>query len=554
MKSICKSLVMMLVCGVMTMLPISQAVGQSLPEPAIVVSIAKFKEQMNDVNYLLTASGFPEMKFMAGAMVKGYTKGLDEGKDGGVLLYLNEDSDEPDFLGFVPVKDIEEMLDVISGFAEVDEGDDYTTIVPDNGPEILIKEHKGYAFISNKSEMFTDLPGDPGQWLGKLPTDYNLAAKVFVQRIPEKMRDQVMEMIRSSSEETFDNFDDDLQTDIQRKNLELQMKQVEMVFKEADTFTFGMTADKDAKAMVMDIEFKGLPNSELASKLIASKATAPSRFTGFLMDGATFTTNNCAKVSAEDAKQYSKMISDLKDTAINEMDQDGDMSEQELELVKNSLGNIVDVVNETLAEGLIDFGGVLMLEDGNINAAFGGQISDPRKIEKTVKELIAMGEEKMGEDIEVNLNSGSHKNITLHEIVVQVPDEEEEVRDAIGDQIKIVLGIGTKEVYVAVGSNPVDLLKKAVDGTHMAKEMAQYNIYVTPILKFAAGMEGDPNMETMADALAKAGNDRVSMTTDLIDNGLKIRFEMQDGILGLIKVGFEAFQGGGGGGFPTDDF
>lgn len=552
MKSICKSLALMLICGVVAMLPVGQAVGQGLPEPAVVVSIAKFKEQMNDVNYLLTASGFPEMKFMAGAMVKGYTKGLDENKDAGVMLYLREDSDAPDFLGFVPVKDIEEMLDVIAGFAEVDEGDDFTTIVADDGTEVMIKEQGGYAFLSNKKEMFEDLPTNPAQWLGKLPSKYNLAAKVFVQRIPQKTRDQIIEMIRDSSEETFDNFDDDLQTEVQRKNLELQMKQVEMMFKEADTLTLGMNANKESKAMQMDVEFKGLPNSELASKLAASKADAPSRFTGFLMDGATFTTNTCAKVSKEDAEQYSKMLTDLKDTAVKEMDQDGDLSEQDMELVKNSLGDLVDVVNETLAEGLIDMGGLVMLEDGKINAAFGGQISDPRKIEKTVKELIAMAEEKMGEEIEVNLNSGSHKNITLHELVIQVPDEEEEVRDAIGDQITIVLGIGTKEVYMALGSDPVDLLKKSVDGTHMAKELAQYNLYITPILKFAAGMEGDPNIEAMADALAKAGNDRVSMTTDLIENGMNMKFEMQDGILGLIKVGFDAFQGGGA--FPTDDF
>ena len=131
------------------------------------------------------------------------------------------------------------------------------------------------------------------------------------------------------------------------------------------------------------------------------------------------------------------------------------------------------------------------------------------------------------------------------------PDDEEEMRDALGDQIELVFGIGKKEVYFAGGSNPVELLKKAMDGTQMAKEMVQYNLYITPILKFASEMEGDPMMESMADTLEKAGNDRLSMTTDLIKNGMKMRFEMQDGILGLIKVGIEGFQGGGGG-FDND--
>jgi hypothetical protein len=214
---------------------------------------------------------------------------------------------------------------------------------------------------------------------------------------------------------------------------------------------------------------------------------------------------------------------------------------------------MVEVINETLAEGLMDTGAVVMLEDGEINFAGGGQIANPKKLEATVKDLIAMAEEKLGDEITVNLNSGSHKNITLHEIIMQVPDEEEEMRDALGDQITVILGIGDKEAYVAGGSNPVALLKKAVDGSAQANHMAQFNLNIIPLLKFAAQMEGDPNVETMADALEKSGNDRIRMTSNMIENGFEMHFEMQDGILGLIKVGFDAFQEGMGG-IPTDDF
>ena len=146
MKSFCKSLFLATTVAVVSVLPIGKAFSQSLPEPAVVISIAKFDEQMNDVNYLLTASGFAQLKFMAKAMVQGYTKGLDGQRDAGVMLFLNEDSEQPDVLGFVPVEDIDEMLDVISTFAEVDEGDDATTITTDAGQEIVLKERDGVAF------------------------------------------------------------------------------------------------------------------------------------------------------------------------------------------------------------------------------------------------------------------------------------------------------------------------------------------------------------------------------------------------------------------------
>ena len=230
------------------------------------------------------------------------------------------------------------------------------------------------------------------------------------------------------------------------------------------------------------------------------------------------------------------------------------MSEEELSVVKKSLGNLADVVKGTLEEGIFDAGAVVMLEEGQINMAAAAQVSDPKKIEDTVKDLVAMAEGKMGEDIQVNLNSGSHKDITLHSVIIQVPDEEEEMRDALGDQVTVIVGIGNKAVYLAAGSEPVATLKKAVDGTSEVSDVMQFNLYITPILEFAAQMEGDPSVEAMAEALASSGGDRIRGTYNLIENGGVMHFEMQDGILGLIKVGFDAFSQGGG--FPgaNDDF
>ena len=544
MKSFCKSLFLATTVAVVSVLPMGKAFSQSLPEPAVVISIAKFDEQLNDVNYLLTASGFAELKFMAKAMVQGYTKGLDGQRDAGVMLFLNEDSEQPDVLGFVPVEDIDEMLDVISTFAEVDEGDDATTITTDAGQEIVLKERDGVAFFSNKSDMLIDLPEKPAKLLGDLPSKYNLSAKLFAQRIPQKMRDQVLEMIRQSSEDTFDNFDDDVQAEFQKKNLELQLQQMEMLFRDSDTVTLGMSANEESKALVMDIDFTAKPNTKLAERMAISQKAGESRFTGFLMEGSAFNHNGIYRVHPEDAEQYTTMLRDLQTAGLKELDQEGDMCEEEFNQVKKSVGELVDVLNETLKEGLIDSGAVLMLEEGNINFAVGAQISDPRKLEGTIKELIVMAEEKLGDEIEVNLNSGSHKNITFHEIVLQIPDEEEEMRDALGDQITISVGIGTKEAYFGFGSNPVQWLKKAIDGKSETTNMMQYNLNVAPIMNFAASMDGDPNIEAMAEALKEAGNDRVQMTSNLIENGVKIQFEMQDGILGLIKVGYDAFPGG----------
>ena len=538
----CKTLLAIFVAGLLTIaLPSRVAIAQSAPKPAVVISLANVAEQVKDVEYILKASGFAQFKFMVKALIQGYTKGFDADKAAGVLLTFN-DSEIPDFLGFAPLSDIEELLDVLATVAEVDESDDHVTIVTDDGTEIIVKEHNGYAFFSNQKSNLESLPDNPAAMLDDLPDRYNLAAQVYGQRIPQSLRDKALETIRESGEMTLQNLDDGIQSELQQKNLEMQLQQMEMVFTQTDRLLIGMSIDADGKRLLTDVEFTALPGTKLAKRIAQSAGQAASKFTGFLMDGAAFTHNQTANLAKEEAENYSNLLDDLKDAAMEELNEE-DLSEEEMTLVEDAVGDILDVMKQTMTEGIIDSGAVIMLKDGEINMAAGLQVADPKKLEGTVKKLAAMAEEKMGDEIEINLNSGSHKNATFHQFVLQVPDDEEEMRDALGDQVELIVGVGSKELYLAAGSNPTDLLKKCMDSTNSPKDMVQYNVFVTPILDFAAQMEGDPTVEAMAKALKEAGNDKVSVVSNLIENGLTMRFEMEDGILGLIKVGYDAMQG-----------
>ena len=184
-----------LIAATAVIAPLSQAKAQSAPDPAVVISIADFTQQLSDVEYLAEASGYGNMKFFAQTMVKQYIKGIDNTLPAGIMLYFNEDSEEPDFLAFVPVTNLDDLLDTISGMAEVDEGEDFTTIITDNDDELLVKEIGNNAFISNKKEMFDNIPSDPAGLLGEMPKTYNVAARIFSNRIPESLRTQALDVI-----------------------------------------------------------------------------------------------------------------------------------------------------------------------------------------------------------------------------------------------------------------------------------------------------------------------------------------------------------------------
>ena len=76
---------------------------------------------------------------------------------------------------------------------------------------------------------------------------------------------------------------------------------------------------------------------------------------------------------------------------------------------------------------------------------------------------------------------------------------------------------------------------------------SQMNLYMTPMLKFAAGMPGAEMLEMMADTMEAAGRDRIHIQSNSSNNGFKSRIEIQDGILELLGAAGGMMGGMGGG-------
>lgn len=543
------SLTLSLLVGVAALFP-SQGKAQSQPEPAVVISIASLDEQMKDVKYLLSASGFPEFNFFAKAAITPYTAGVDSSRHSGVLVYFKEGNPGFAVSGFVPVDDMDDLLDVIAGsFGEVEENDDESfTIVTNDGTEISVKQSNGYAIFANEAGLLNDFPAAPDKLLGDLPGKYNLAFRVMPQRLPEAIRERAMELIKEGSSQTLQELDTELQ-ETQQKNLEIQLQQFEVLLNETETLTIGMCADADKKTLVTDVEMIAKDGSKLAAKFNQAKATAPSRFSGFLMEGAAMNANLQGKLAPEDGKVYAQLIADGKQTILDEINEEGDFSDSEYEKVESAVNNVISVVEETMKKGVIDGGAVLMLEETDANFAAGFAVVDPKKLEDSVKDLAPMLKKKAmeadGVEINFNFESGSHAGVTFHEVKIAIEEGQDEAREVFGDAVTIVIGVGADSMYLGAGSEPMPLIKKAMDGESEKEFDSEVNFFVTPMLKFASRMEsGPPMIAAMAEKLAETGGDRMRMYSTVIKNGSLTRFEIQDGILSLIKAGYQAAQGG----------
>ena len=522
---------------------------QSAGEPAVVVSLSNVDEQLKDIRYLMEAAGQGGMYgFLVEPQANNFLKGIDRSQPLGALLYFSDDSPEPNWLALIPVKNMDDVLDTLdqNGIEVNESGSDVEMIGPDGSP-IFLRKSGGYAAVSDDKEMLDMTPSNPVEALSAVSADFNFGAKLFVQRIPEGLREMAISGIENGYKEQMDNMDDEDLAELQAKNFEMQMEKMRSLINESEELVIGLNIDQAAKCLHLDAKMTGLDGSELARQSGLYGEAEPTRFGGFLSDDAAMTLSATGKVDSTDADQLNKMVEQLRDMANKGMDRDN-VSGPQRELAEKILEDVLAVVKQTIEEGTMDMGAMANVDESNANLVAGMVVADPARLEKSVKELVAVAKTELADKAQFNLDMGTHEGVRLHEIVIDVSDEEGATKLLGGDKARIYLGIGDHAMYIGAGNDPLDTLKSAISGdgskTGEAVPM-QYNMRLAPILAKAAQMQDEDLPRQMAEKLAANGRDRISFVMNAIENGLEMRFEVQDGLLELISMAGGMMGGGG---------
>ncbi|MDB2687713.1 hypothetical protein N9Y42_10935, partial [Mariniblastus sp.] len=466
----------------------------------------------------------------------------------GVALYFEGDNTTPGISGFIPVDDIETLLDVISDVADVEESGDgkYTIVAPD-GTEFQVVEKGGYALFASRADLLELLPTEPEQMLGKKSAKYNLAFNISPQNIPKELRDQALDTIKEGLTQTLDQLDEELE-EMQQKNLDSQMRQFEMLFNDSETIMIGMSADADKQKLYTDLEFTAKAGSELAKKTNETKATTPSKFSGFLMPNAAMNFNANGKMPEADAETYANLMAEGKKSMIDQLNEAGELSEAEFEKMEALIESVVDVMTETLKEGVVDSGACVVLEDSDANMIGGLTVADPAKIETAVKDLVPMLKERLADiddpdapEFTFNLDKETQDGVRFHQILISIDDPI--ASEMFGDSIEAIIGFGEDSIYFGVGNDPLPMIKKAKASKQETEFSSEMNIRLAPIMKYASRFpDTPPQVIILAEELSENGGDRIRAYSKHIPNGSFTRFEMEDGILSLIKSAYEAFQ------------
>jgi hypothetical protein len=516
-------------------------------KPVIVAAFSGYGELKRDLEYLGTLSGNPDMTKGLEQVLMLYTQnqglaGLDPARPWGASVSITGDGSQFPALAFLPVTDLKQLLDATSALLgeAVEAGDDIYEIK--KGASAFFITQKGkWAYIGQQKSALDDVPGDPLKQLRGLDKTYDLAVSIYVQSIPQALRDMAADLIKQGLEARLQQNADDEQAELQGQIARRQAEAVVKGINEIDQITLGLNIDGKGSRTFVDIAVTAVEGSDSAKQFAAETTEATgSRFASVLRPDAILSLHLNSPVSDDEEGQAEEVLKTLGEQLGDAIDDEDDLSDDQKEKSKELVGKLLEQIEETLEEeGRIN-AGLAVVGTQKLTLALGALVADAKKLEDVVKQFATMAAED--QDLpKPKWNVEKYKSHRFHALSVPLPDDDdndnaEKLKQAFGDPLKVSLAFGEKTFYLGLGEAGVDTLKELIDNSAQTPDKLSpltISLALAPLLKFAAAQTGNPMAAVMAQGLTP-GKDRIKITLEPIDNGVRYRIEAEEGINKLL--------------------
>jgi hypothetical protein len=534
--------------------------AQDSAKSIVTVAFSGYDELKANLTLLGNLAGQPGVADGAEGLLKMMTQGqgvagLDTSKPWGAVFQAQ--GPQTAFFAFLPVSDLKKLLDTLSkqSLEAKDVGDGVFEIATPAQP-VFVKGKAGWAVISINRETLNNTPADPSVLLGDLPKAYDLAVRVSLKNLPDALRQMITAWMQIAMQAATQRGPDESEDEyaMHVKLAKQSIQQVTTAINELDELTLGWKINRPTSTTYLDFDVTAQPGTKMAEQF-AQAAQAKTNFAGFNLPGAAVTANWAGTIDDSKVAQFNSALSDLRAKAGDNLKQQG-LSEEQLKLATQLLGELIDVLQKTLENKKVDGGLALLLKPNAATLVAGGVVVDGAKLEQVFKQLVAAiikDEPQFAQA--VKLDAEVHQGIHFH--VVSLPVQDPNAAKFLGDIAVVVVGISDQSVYVAVGRDAAQTLKQVIDHSkaEAGKQITPFRMVVagTPIAEFVAAVAPDEKAKQIASQIAAtlklstAGADHLTITATPIPNGQKTRIELeQDMLKSLLMLAPQAGMGPGG--------
>lgn len=510
-------------------------------QTVLTVAIPSINNLTDKISFLATTIGMGPAGDMVGGMIRSNTVGIDRTRPAGVVV--TSDGEQLTPLGLVPVTDIKQFFDSMAEqFGEPEDIGDGIMELSRPIP-MYIKQHDGWAIISQTEEALLDVSSELGKQLAILTSKYDLAVQGHMQHIPDFYREELLGKMNTAIDRQLDQLPDE-QRELQERLRDAQISQWESLLNEVDEISFGWKIDVESKETYIDFKSTALPNTRLAQQYESLRDTS-SKFTGFLKENASVTFNWAYGISEEDVQNALDIIQPLRQSTKEQLLNSDDLEDDAQRKAASHVVDILfDVLEQTIRTGKADGGGSLNIEKGNVSLMIGALVEDSSKLDAPLR-MLAEQTSDAGESAKVEFDVDSHQGCTFHTISMAIQGNE--AQQWIGDKVQVAVAIGEQEVYLSAGNDAIGQLKRAMDATAAAEPNTlpmQMYISLAPLLRLAAELNENPFFRPLADAFAASGESaRISMIGKGVENGALFRLKIGSGVLEGVGRTMQAMQG-----------
>lgn len=522
-------------------------------KPMVLVAFSGYGELLDDLSYVGKLVDRPALPQMVDGTLGIFTQGkglagLDKTKPWGVIV--TPDGDQQ---GFVPVKNLKQLLDALAGITNPSEPDDdgvYELEV--GGQPLYVREKDGWAYLGRSAAAVKSPPADPLKLLGELPKQYDLAVQLNVQNVPQPLRDLAISELKKGAEMGLaDQLDeDDEQYELRKKLIDNQLDQMEMLVNDTDQVTLGWSIDAKKEKTFLDFAITGTEGSRLAAQAELIK-DSKTNFAGFAQPDAAMVLSLASQIPEAEVNQIAAMLGTAREAAKKGIDEEADLPDDESRReLKAAVDDVFDVIHATLKDGRIDGGAVVVLGEEKITVAAGGLVADTAKLEQAVKKFAKVAEKDPDFD-GIQWDADQHEGVRFHTMKARV--EEDDAQKVLGEELDVVIGVGKKEFYVAFGKDSLKLLKSIIDKSAASGETAvpplEIIVSLGKVMRFAAAQDDNPITAKVAELLSDPeAQDKIKVTSSYIPRGAQYRIEIEQDVLKAVGKA-SADAGGGGQGF-----
>lgn len=519
-------------------------------KPVVVVSISSLQELLDDIKHVMSLSDNEATFKRSEATINAFSNGIDKNRPWGAAVSFTDSV--PNAVSFVPVTNFDAAL---GSLALLGVPEDVGGGVKKIGP-VFIMEQDGYAYIAQSKAGLQRVP-DPKRTLGALPGQYDMAVSVSLQNLDRNLKAQITGIMAAQVQTTLNNQPD--LTDAQRKMIEQRLESLTQLLNEGDKITIGLNVDRKAKSIYFDVAMTAIPGTKAAQQIAAMK-DAETKFGEVVRPGAPFTANLTEQVSPEDAEQAVASFQAMTAALLDAIDKSEEFdSDDQRDMVKDWVRRGMDVAQATASKGLWDAAAsVAATSNGPLNLLAGLHVVRGKDLDALAQEILKFGQQAAGDEFPpLKLNAETYKGANIHTITLPMPPDAkaaERVTKLFGDKPMLHLAFSNDTVWVAAGTGAIDTLKGAMDGTQQRKKVPplQVSVALADFMRLVAEADDkNPALMPLANAL-QPGSDMIRLSLSPIENGYKMRFEINDGVVKLIGVASTLSGAGSAPGFDLE--